>query len=234
MSQITIINQTEEETVRVAVFQKPIIRPRLPTIAWQIAAPPPGGKSVIPIAADYTIFARYSMDPNRPDAIQNTTNTISFTETTARFDIESHESQDRRAHGAVVEQKFNGLVLNEVRVTNNFGMGVWGHIQKDGTDVFAPQVIWPGAVLMEDLRSKLYLAVVNGLTWLGDNLVPEEISLTETPILEDQVATVTGSMWKGYSIAVSGLDSSVPAPLIPAPAPEEVEPTGSDPADPKN
>jgi len=37
----------------------------------------------------------------------------------------------------------------------------------------------------------------------GGRLVDEEIQMTETPILEGGTATVTGSMWKGYSITTS-------------------------------
>ncbi|MEM9556177.1 MAG: hypothetical protein AAGC60_18105 [Acidobacteriota bacterium] len=201
MSQITIINQTEDhETVRIAVYKKPVVRPTLQTIAWQIVNPPPDGQCVVPVPADYTVFAEYSDDPNNPQDPQYTTNTIAFSELTARFDINSVTSQDRQASGAFIEQKFDDLVMNEVRVTNNYGMGVWGHIQKDGTDVYPAQVIWPGGVLLEDLRSFLYLAVVGQFTYRGDDLVQEEISLTETPILEGGTATVTGSMWKGYTI----------------------------------
>ena len=201
MSQITILNQTDDqETVRIAVYKKPIIRPTLQTIAWQIVDPPPDGLSVVNVPADYTVFAEYSMDPNNPDAPQYTTNTIDFTELTARFEINSVDSQDKRASGAVIEQKFDDLVMNEVRITNNFGIGVWAHVQKDGVDVYPAQVLWPGGLLMEDIRSYLYLAVVSQFTYRGDSLVQEEISLTETPILEGGTATVTGSMWTGYKI----------------------------------
>jgi hypothetical protein len=201
MSQITLLNETTE-TLRIAVYKKPVVRPTLSTIAWQIVNPSPGGQCAVQIPANYTVFAQYSMDPNDPSAPQYTTNKIDFSELTARFDINSVSSQDRRASGAEIEQVFTDLVMNEVRVTNNFGMGVWGHIQLDNTDVYPAQVIWPGGLLLEDLRSFLYLAVVSQFTYRGQDLVQEEISLTEVPILEGGTATVTGSMWKGYSINV--------------------------------
>ncbi|MEM1203208.1 MAG: hypothetical protein AAGN66_08265 [Acidobacteriota bacterium] len=200
MSQITLLNQTDE-VVRVAIFKKPVIQPSLATIAWQIADTPPGGQAVVNVPSNFEAYARYSLDPNNPEATEFTTNKIPFNETTAKFDVNSVVSQDRQASGAHLEQSFTDLVMNEVRMVNNFGIGVWGHITKDGDDIYAPQVIWPGAVLMEDIRSSLYLAVVGQFTYKGDRLVQEEISLTETEILEGGTATVTGSMWKGYSIA---------------------------------
>jgi hypothetical protein len=205
MSSITIFNSTTE-LVRIAIYKKPVLQPTLDTIAWQIIAPPPGGHTVVPVPDDFQVFAEYSLDPNNPDptapdATVNTTNTVSFDETTARFQVLSVASQDKRASGSYIAQVFNDLELNEVRLENEFGLGVLSHIQKDGQDIYAPQVLWPGGVRIEDVRSTLYLAVVSQFVYKGTRLVDEEISMTETPILEGGSATVTGSMWKGYAIA---------------------------------
>ena len=207
MSQITILNGTNE-LVRIAIYKKPVLMPTLASVAWQIIAPPPGGQTVVPIPEDYQAYAEYSLDPNNPDptsptATVNKTNTVSFLETTARFQILSATSQDKKATGAYVNQVFNDLELNEVRLENNFALGVMSHIQKDGMDIFAPQVLWPGAVRIEDVRSSLYLAVVSQFVFHGNQLVDEEIQMTETPILEGGTALVTGSMWKGYSLVAS-------------------------------
>jgi hypothetical protein len=56
---------------------------------------------------------------------------------------------------------------------------------------------------MQDIRSTLYLAVVGQFLFQGGRLVDEEIQMTEIPILEGGTATVTGSMWKGYSITTT-------------------------------
>jgi hypothetical protein len=207
MSQITIYNQTSE-LVRIAIYKKPVLTPTLETIAWQIIAPPPGGQTLVPVPEDYQVFAEYSLDPNNPDptapgATVNTTNVVEFSENTARFQALSVDSQDKRATGAKVVQLFSDLVLNEVRLENEFGLGLLSHIQKDNQDIFAPQVLWPGGVRIEDVRSTLYLAVVSQFVYKGARLVDEEISMTETPILEGGAATVTGSMWKGYAIATA-------------------------------
>lgn len=204
MSQITIINDTKNgEVVRVAIYKKPILQPTLATVAWRIVAPPPnGGQSTVPISSTFEAFANYSLDAldrNDPWA-GNQTAVITFSEYTARFVVATAVSQDTRASAATLTQVFNDLVLNEVRMENKFGTGVWGHITKDGDDIYAPQVIWPGGVRMEDLRSSLYLAVVGEFVNKGSRIVDEEISLTEVEILEGGTASVTGSMWEGYTI----------------------------------
>jgi hypothetical protein len=209
MAQITIVNNTDNnELVRVAIYKKPTVTPLLSTIAWQIIAPPPGGNAMVQIPEDYQVFAQYSLDPNNPDptsptATVNQTNIVEFGETTARFQLNSVVSQDNQATGAVITQLFNGLQFNEVRLENNFALGVLSHIQKNFVDIYSPQVLWPGAVRIEDVRSTLYLAVVGQFVFQGSTLVDEDIQMTETPILEGGTAVVTGSMWKGYSITTS-------------------------------
>jgi hypothetical protein len=207
MSQITVVNNTSE-VIRVAIYKKPTAQPTLATIAWQIVAPPPGGQTTVPVPEDYQVYAEYSLDANNPDptlpsATVNRTNTVDFLETTARFQILSVTSQDKKATGAYLNQVFSDLALNEVRLENDFALGVLSHIQKDGVDIFAPQVLWPGAVRIEDVRSSLYLSVVSQFVFQGTQIMDEEIQMTETPILEGGTALVTGSMWKGYSITTS-------------------------------
>ncbi|MBW8879193.1 MAG: hypothetical protein JF614_29990 [Acidobacteria bacterium] len=207
MSQITIINGSTD-LVRVAIYKKPVLQPTLDSVAWQIVAPPPGGQTVVPIPEDYQAFAQYSLDLNNPDPTSPgltvyQTNVVSFNETSARFVISSVSSQDTQASGAVMSQVFTDLVLNEVRMENNFGIGVLSHVQKAGQDIYAPQVLWPGGVRMEDIRTSFYLAVVSQFQYQGGTLVDEETQMTETLILEGSTATVTGSMWKGYSITTT-------------------------------
>jgi hypothetical protein len=203
MSQITVINNTPE-VVRIAVYRKPVLLPTLSTIAWRIVEPPPnGGQTIVQIPENYAVFANYSFDEverEDPNA-GNRTNIISFSEDTAKFIVGTATSQDRRATAATLVQSFDGLVMNEARIENQFGYGVWGHITKDGDDVYAPQVIWPGAVMMEDLRESFFLAVVGQFVFKGDRLVQEETSLTEAEVLGGGSAVVTGSKWKGYAIS---------------------------------
>ncbi len=203
MSTITVVNKTDE-TVRIAIYKKPTLQPTLGTIAWKIVEPPPGGgQRVVQIPDDYGVYANYSFDPEEREdpTAGNRTKIISFNEYTAHFVVNnSPASQDRRANVADISQSFTRLVLNEVRIENLFNYGVWGHVTKDGDDIYAPQVIWPRGRLMEDIRASFYLAVVAQFVYKGSRLVEEEISITETELLEGGTATVTGSKWKGYEV----------------------------------
>lgn len=199
MSKITLINQTDE-TVRLALYQKPIRNPTLATIAWQVAAPPPGGSSTVDIPSDFSVQARYSNDPTNPSNLDTSTKPVSFSETAAAFSIDNFVLQDGRANGAVINQTFTDLVLNEVRVINNFSIGAETTIYRGGDAIYEAQVIWPGGLFLEDVRSSMYVAVISQFTYKGQRLVQEELSLTETEVLEGGTLIVTGSMWTGYSL----------------------------------
>jgi hypothetical protein len=200
MSNIVLINDTAE-TIRLAIFQKPVYNPTLATIAWQIAAPPPGGSSTVQIPSDFTLKVSYSNDPGNPSNLDTSAKPVAFSETSASFSVDGVVSQDRRANGAVINQCFTDLVLNEVRVVNNFSVGVESAILRGGDAIYEPQVISPGSLFMEDVRASMYVAVVSQFTYKGQRLVQEEISLTQVEVLEGDALTVTGSMWTGYSLA---------------------------------
>ncbi|WP_127165837.1 hypothetical protein [Xanthomonas euvesicatoria] len=197
-----MINQTNE-TVRLALFQKPVMNPTLATIAWQVVAPPPGGSSTVDIPSDFSVQARYSNDPTNPSNLDTSTKPVSFSETTAAFSIDHFVSQDRRANGAVINQTFTDLVLNELRVVNNFSIGAETTIYRGGDAIYEAQVIWPGGLFLEDVRSSMYVAVISRFTYKGQRLVQEELSLTETEVLEGGSLIVTGSMWTGYSLTAA-------------------------------
>lgn len=201
MSTITLINNTAE-LVRLAVFKQPLVNPNLSTIAWRIAAPPPnGGMQTLQVPSNYQVFARYSNDPGNPSSLNCQTQTLSFDETTALFDINEVVSSDRRAIGASLTQRFDGLVVNEVRVNNNYALGAEVSITLDGAAIYPPQTLWPNGLFMEDVRSTLYVAVISQPTFEGDRLVQEEISQTQMPVLLGGKIQISGSVWTGYTLS---------------------------------
>jgi hypothetical protein len=199
VSTITLINQTDE-VVRLAVYRKPVLNPGMGTIAWRIAEPPPGGQQTLQVPFEFETYARFSLDPNDPSALDNETAHLKFSETTARFDIESPVREDRRSSVPTIVQKFTDLYLNEVRITNLYGLGCQVVVAMDGAAIYPPQVVWPGSVLVEDVRGACYVAVVAPYTTAGERLVREELELTEIEALAGSVLTVRGSQWKGYSL----------------------------------
>lgn len=199
MAKITLINRTDE-MVRLALFMAPVINPNLAAIAWKIVSPPPGGSTTVNIPPDFAVQARYSSDPSNPSDLENTTAAVAFAETTAAFSIDSITSEDRQATGAVIHQIFTDLVVNEVRVANRFPIGVEVSILKGGDPVYPPQVVWPGGILMEDVRGSISVAVVSQFATRGQRLVQEEISLSRTEVIDGGTLQVTGSQWTGYAL----------------------------------
>ncbi len=200
MSKITLINRTDE-MVRLALFRMPVLRPTLAAIAWKIVSPPPGGSTSVNLPSDFAVQGRYSGDPSNPANLDTTTATVAFAETTAAFSIDAIASEDRQATGAVIHQTFTDLVLNEVRVVNHYPIGVEVAILSDGDPIYGPQVVWPGGLLLEDIRSPIYVAVVSQFAAKGQRLVQEEFDLTRTEVLDGGSLVVTGSMWKGYALS---------------------------------
>lgn len=201
MAKITLINRTEE-MVRLALFMMPVQDPTLASIAWRIALPPPGGSTTIEIPDDFAVQARYSSDPAHPSHLDAATAAVAFSESTACFSIEAAPADDRQATGAVVRQLFVDLVLNEVRIANHYPLGVEVSILKDGDPIFPPQVVWPGALLMQDIRCPIHVAVVSQALVGGGKLVQEEIgpALVELPL--GGTLEVAGSQWTGYALTV--------------------------------
>jgi hypothetical protein len=200
MAHVTLINRTNE-MVRLALFMAPVLNPNLGSIAWKIASPPPGGSTVIEIPDDFAVLARYSSDPANPSRLDTETAAVAFTEYTASFAIEGEASGDGQATGAVIRQLFTDLVMNEVRVVNHYPIGVELSILKGGNPIHAPQVLWPGGMLMEDLRGSIHVAVVSQFAVAGGRLVQEEISMTRIDVLPGDTLVVTGSMWTGYALS---------------------------------
>lgn len=199
MAKITLINKTDE-MVRLALFMAPVLNPNLATIAWKIVSPPPGGSTTVNIPPDFAVQARYAGDPSRPSELDTTTAAVAFAETTAAFSIDSITSEDRQITGAVIHQIFTDLVMNEVRVFNRYPIGVEVSILKGGDPIYPPQVVWPGALLMEDVRGSIFVAVVSQFTTKGQRLLQEEFSLTQAEVLDGGTLQVTGSQWTGYAL----------------------------------
>lgn len=207
MSDITIINDTNE-AIKVGVFREPFQQPTLHDFAWVVVEPPPeGGRTVVAISASYDVYVNYSFDHNERDDPYggSKTNTLAFSETTANFEVDTVTSDDQRASAATLKQVFENLVVNEVRIKNNFGTGVWTHLTQGGKDILRPEILPPGMTYMADVAALTFnLAIVSGDVDSGQSVMEEEVvSGPTTPILEGQTATITGSKYDGYAITIS-------------------------------
>ena len=202
MAQIGLINNTDEN-IRIAVFKKPYKAPSLKVVAWKIEAlPKGGGNTSVQIPSNYEVFVNYSQDPvNRddPDAGIKTA-PIGIDVQTAKFLVREEPTNDKNASVATLNRVFVDVVGNEIQIENQASFGVWGHVLLDGADVYPPQVITPGRTLMEDVRSPMFLAVIDEFIIKGNVVKVEELSSLPVEVLTGDIVTVTGDKWQGYSL----------------------------------
>ena len=202
MSSITIINQTAEP-LRIAIFKHSHELPGLDAIVWQVVMPSPGGQTVVQVPDRFEVFGNYSSSPYelKDPTTENKTNTISISGYTGTFEF-TEANPEQIGTRISLAQTFDDLVPGEIRLRNTASIGVWGHIAFDGADIYAPQVIWPGGVMVEDVTPELWVALIPDLVTPGTIMKPEQAGGAAVEIREGQVATVTGSEATGYSVTV--------------------------------
>jgi hypothetical protein len=201
MAQIGLVNNTSEN-IRVAIFKKPYKAPSLQIVAWRIEAlPRSGGNTSVLVPSNYDVFINYSRNPvTREDPNGGTkTAVINIDVQTAKFLVREEKTNDSSETVATLNRNFD-VVSNEIQIENQASFGVWGHILLDSQDVYPPQIITPGRTLMEDVRSPLYLAVIDEFIVRGSVVKVEELSSTPVEVLTGDKVTLTGSKWQGYSL----------------------------------
>jgi hypothetical protein len=201
MAQIGLVNNTSEN-IRVAIFKKPYKAPSLQIVAWRIEAlPRSGGNTSVLVPSNYDVYINYSRNPvTREDPNGGTkTAVINIDVQTAKFLVREEKTNDNSETVATLNRNFE-VVSNEIQIENQASFGVWGHILLDGQDVYPPQIITPGRTLMEDVRSPLYLAVIDEFIVRGSVVKVEELSSTPVEVLTGDRVTLTGSKWQGYSL----------------------------------
>lgn len=203
MASIKLINQTDEN-IRVAIFKKPYRAPDLKLAAWRVEAlPKGGGNKSLNVPTDYQVYINYSHDPVEREDPYGGIKTAKFPIDiqTGRFVVIEEKTNDKQDSVAILKRIFSDIVPEEIQIENQASFGVWGHILLSGQDIFPPQVITPGRTLMEDIRSPLYLAVIDEFVKRGDVVKVEELSSLPVEIMVGDTATIQGSKWSGYGIS---------------------------------
>lgn len=196
-----IIRNATEENVRIAVFRRSPKNISMGTYAWKIIAPPINGQTRIPLSNTYQVFLNFPLnDSDRTDPFGGErTAIINIDEFTSRFTVNLGENDL-----ITLNQVFDHLVQDELHINNVTPKGVWTHIAQDGDDIYKPRVLSPQSTYIATNPGDAYfLAIVSGNVVKGTLLAEEEISNTITPIAPDQTATISGSLWSGYTIEVS-------------------------------
>ncbi|RBP51336.1 hypothetical protein [Arenicella xantha] len=150
----------------------------------------------------FTVHANYG-NKLAPDGGQKT-NSMQFLEGAAKFQVVNAGAEGEQNTKLKIEQLFEDLVPNKVSLHNMSNQGIWAHIERAEGGSFAPVMMSPGAVLIEDVSAMpFYLAIIKHLVTSSDEPIGELIHLPATAITSGQTATITGSNWRGYTIALS-------------------------------
>lgn len=203
MASIELINNTREN-IRIAIFKKPYKQPSLKIIAWNIAnLPRTGGNVKVKIPTNYQVYVNYSLDPKERDNPEGGIKTaiLDIDVQTARFIVKEEITNDKQASIAILSRVFTDIVRNEIQIENHASFGVWGHVLLNNQDVYPPQIITPGRTLMEDVRSPIYIAVIDEFVFRGQVIKVEELSSPPFEVLAGDIISVTGDKWRGYSMS---------------------------------
>lgn len=205
MAEIKLTNNTQEN-IKVAIFKKPYKTCSLKLVAWDVEALPRGGgsRSII-IPTNYRVYINYSKNPEEMEKSNGGTKIapIALDVQTARFEVNEETTNDNNASVATLKRVFTDVVSNEIQIKNRASFGVWGHIQLGDQDVYPPQVITPGRTLMEDVRSPLYIAIIDEFVFMGDIIKVEELSSSAVEVQTGDNVTINGSKWDAYEIVKS-------------------------------
>ncbi len=202
MDNIRLINNTEEN-IRLAIFKMPYQQPSLQLVTWDIIAlPQNGGNTDLYMPKNYQVYINYSNRlPERDDPYGGIkTGPLDIDVETARFIVREEQTNDRSSSVATLKRVFRSLVNGEIHIENRASFGVWGHILLNGNDVYPPEVVTPGRTLMEDVRSPMYLALIDQFVYQGAILKVGELRTVPTVVLPGDEVTVKGSKWTGYEI----------------------------------
>ncbi len=196
MSKITIKNYVDQE-LPVVIFRKPAVDPSLQAVAWKVVVVGVGGKhpgtgelipgiAITSIPGQYSVYASYPVDSSGPYGGYQTA-ALSFEGTTARFIIAGESAQP---DAALLTRSWEDTVENVLRVENQFKIGVWVHVTKDGHQVRKPQVVATGEILTEDVQMPFYAAIAFQLE-PGDVLDPDKFSSKATEVMEGGTLVIT-------------------------------------------
>ncbi|MGD8781208.1 MAG: hypothetical protein PVH88_19865 [Ignavibacteria bacterium] len=199
MAQIKLLNSTIEK-ISVAVFKESFKIPSTKIVAWKVETLlEEGDSSIVNIPGNYEVYVNYSQDSShKGDPYSGTkSQSINFEGDTAKFIV-----KEEPGNLISFNRVFTDLAENEIHIVNMAGFGVWGHILLDIKDIYPPELITPGATLMEDIRTPLKVAVTMDDMEPGTLMEIRELSSTPIEVSVGDNIEITGSKWEGYSINI--------------------------------
>jgi hypothetical protein len=202
MGKFTLVNKTDEN-VKIAVFKKPYNRPNMKLAIWKTESIPRNGGSVdVEIPTTYDVYCNYPHNVNEPEDPYGGTKTgmIRIDLETARFVVQDERTTDGNDNVANIVRQFTDLEAGEIQVDNHSSRAVWCHVLMNGMDVYPPRLISPGRTLMEDVRTPMYLGIIDEYVSRGDIMVQEELSTAPKSVFSGAQTNIRGSKWTGYAL----------------------------------
>lgn len=197
LNTLTIMNNTRENDLRIAIYQKPVNPPLIDTPYWHTASPAAnGGRFVIEVPEHYEVYCEYE----GLDGGCYRTNIIEIFGSTALMSVKTTLDDVTGARTFSLMREQRGETPNHIRVDvpREVGQLIYASIGKSGNPI-ATFKTPPTTVADLSVNPTVYLAVIS-VDLVQGTMIGGIISETEVAVEVGDTATVTGSKNKGYTI----------------------------------
>jgi hypothetical protein len=191
--QINIINQTDSDSLNLAVYQKYSDTPNLAITAWRTACPSIGTTAFVPVPDNYAVHVEYLQD-----GINYRTKCLPIADYEGSYQV-SKEGNDITLAASENDFPDNQVVVN---VAKKVAQAVDICITLGGDPVYPPQTTSPNDSQDFSIIPTLYIARIKAEVTKGGVLLADEVSTSEVAIQPGQTAYITGSINQGYGITV--------------------------------
>lgn len=185
---------------RLAIFKKSYNLPSLGLVAWQIVAPSQGGICSVAVPPNFEVYVSTGGEDDPTGGCR--TKKLDLSTFTGRFKVMPKPVDDNTGYVPDIQRVTDGVVDNEIHISNSYSQGVWGHILLGGEDVYPPQIVTPGETLMADVRPSFFVAHVSQFVRKGTRLVEMELSDKAVEMLPGQKLVISGSRMSGFILDV--------------------------------
>jgi len=199
-AQINIINNSSNEHLHVAIYQK-MDGPSMLNVAWRVASLSIGSTASLSVPDVYAIQVRY----NRK-GVNYRTRCLPINNYAGAYLVGGEENCIKLSEATDVQPDRRIVVAADANT--GFGVGVCALLS--GNPVYGPVYINPTTQINFGIRPGFFfIALVNADITAGSYLEGNILTETETAIRPDQTITISSNDEGGYTFAVKqGLDTA--------------------------
>jgi hypothetical protein len=201
-SQINIINNSDDDRLHLAIYQKPLDGGIPQTVAWRVASLSVGATAYLPIPVCYAIQLTY-----QAAGLSYKSRCAPITDYRGTFHVTGDDGC------VLLNDATEPPADNHVVVTADANIRpqtIGACVVLGGDPVYGPLYLHPNTMVHFGIRPGLfYLAKVESGLSNGSILDTEALTATEVALRPNQTVTITGDKESGYSITLKdGLDSA--------------------------